>query len=171
MDVLFRPAEPGDAVAVVSLFMQAIAHMLETGIYQWDEIYPSEALLRADIANGEMYVLERGRDILSAVVINEHQDETYAQGDWRFEGQAAVIHRLCVHPKFQHQGVAGETMRHAERLISGRGYRCIRLDTFTLNPYALKLYEALGYLKAGEVTNRKGRFALLEKALCKNSSV
>jgi choline dehydrogenase-like flavoprotein len=76
-----------------------------------------------------------------------------------------VIHRLCVHPKHQHQGVAKETMRRAERLICERGYDCIRLDAFTQNPHALKLYEGFGYSKAGETTYRKGRFVLLEKAL------
>jgi ribosomal protein S18 acetylase RimI-like enzyme len=165
MDSIFRPAEAGDADAVVSLFMQAISHMRQHGIEQWDEVYPSEAVLRGDIARGEMLVLERGGELLSAVVINEQQDAEYVQGHWRCEGEPAVIHRLCVHPKHQRQGVAKETMHRAERLIAERGYGCVRLDAFTLNPYALKLYARLGYRKAGEVSFRKGRFVLLEKAL------
>lgn len=165
MDVMFRSAEVCDTDAVVSLFMQAIAHMCESGIAQWDERYPSAALLREDIASGEMYVMTRGNDILCAVVINEYQDDEYAQGDWRCGEHAAVIHRLCVHPKHQNQGIAKETMCHAEQLIAQRGYDCIRLDVFMQNPYAPRLYESLGYRKAGEVTFRKGRFALMEKKL------
>jgi ribosomal protein S18 acetylase RimI-like enzyme len=165
MDAAFRPAEPRDADAVISLFRQAIAHMRQNGIDQWDELYPTEAILCDDIANGEMFVLAHGEDILSAVVINAHQDDEYAAGDWRCGEHAAVIHRLCVHPKHQHQGVAKETMRHAEQLIAQQGYGCIRFDAFTQNPYALRLYEGLGYSKAGEITFRKGRFALFEKAL------
>ena len=165
MDAIFRPAEARDADAVEALFMQAISHMCDIGIAQWDELYPTAALLRDDIANCEMYVLTRGGDIVSTVVINAHQDEQYAQGDWRGGENAAVIHRLCVHPKFQHQGIAKETMRHAERLAAQRGYDCIRLDAFTQNPFAQRLYESLGYRKAGEITFRKGNFALMEKAL------
>jgi len=165
MNATFRPAEARDTDEVLALFAQAVAHMREAGIDQWDERYPSAELLRGDIESGEMYVLERGGDILSVVVINEDQDGEYAQGDWRCGGRAAVIHRLCVHPRFQHQGVAAETMRRAERLIAERGCDCIRFDAFTQNPYALRLYERLGYRRAGEVSFRKGRFVLWEKAL------
>jgi|AGTN01.3.fsa_nt_gi Acetyltransferases len=165
MDTVFRPATVSDADAAGELFAQAIAHMRQNGIEQWDEIYPSEAVLRADIEGGEMHVLTRGGELLSAVVINARQDAEYAGGDWRCGDNAAVIHRLCVHPKFQRQGIARATMRHAERLISGWGYGCIRLDAFTQNPYALRLYESLGYRKAGEVMFRKGRFILFEKEL------
>jgi ribosomal protein S18 acetylase RimI-like enzyme len=165
MNAAFRQAEERDFDAVTALFLNAIAHMRENGIDQWDELYPTSDILREDIENGEMYLLVRGEDIFSAVVINARQDEEYAQGDWRCGSNPAVIHRLCVHPKYQHQGVAAETVRRAERLISGRGYDCVRLDTFTRNPYAMKLYKRLGYQKAGEIRFRKGLFALMEKAL------
>ena len=165
MDAVFRSAEACDFEPIASLFAQAISHMCANGIEQWDDIYPDAALLRGDIQNGEMHVLERGGDIFAAVVVNGRQDEEYAQGDWRCGNNAAVIHRLCVHPKHQHQGVAAEVMRHAERLIAARGYDSIRLDAYTQNPYALRLYERFGYQRAGEVTYRKGRFVLMEKAL------
>ena len=163
MDTRFRLATVSDADAVIDLFTQAISHMCANGIEQWDERYPTEALLRDDIAKGEMYVLTCGDDILSAVVINAQQDDEYTEGDWHCGAHAAVIHRLCVHPKHQNQGVARETMRHAQQWIVQRGYDCIRLDAFTQNPYALRLYESLGYCKAGEVTYRKGKFVLMEK--------
>jgi len=165
VDTVFRPASAHDFDAVVSLYSQAISHMCEIGIEQWDERYPDADLLRDDMERGEMYVLQRGGEILAVVVVNARQDEEYAQGDWRCGNNAAVIHRLCVHPKHQHQGIAAEVMRHAERLIAGRGYDSIRLDAFTQNPYALRLYERFGYIRAGEVRYRKGRFVLLEKAL------
>ncbi len=165
MEAVFRPADERDAEAIVALFKQAIAHMCANGIEQWDDKYPDADLLRGDIKSGEMRVLERGGDILAVVVINAKQDDEYAQGDWRCGSNPAVIHRLCVHPKHQHQGIAAEVMRHAEQLIAKQGYDCIRLDAFTQNPYALRLYERFGYRKAGEVTYRKGCFLLMEKAL------
>lgn len=165
MEVIFRPADERDAEAIVALFKQAIAHMCANGIEQWDDKYPDADLLRGDIKSGEMRVLERGGDILAVVVINAKQDDEYAQGDWRCGSNPAVIHRLCVHPTHQHQGIAAEVMRHAEQLIAEQGYDCIRLDAFTQNPYALRLYERFGYRKAGEVTYRKGYFLLMEKAL------
>jgi hypothetical protein len=41
----------------------------------------------------------------------------------------------------------------------------IRLDAFTLNPGAIRLYEGRGYRKAGSVRFRKGMFNCYEKAV------
>lgn len=43
--------------------------------------------------------------------------------------------------------------------------RVIRLDAFTGNPRALKLYDGLGYRRSGYVTFRKGLFVCFEKRL------
>lgn len=46
------------------------------------------------------------------------------------------------------------------------GYGIInRLDAFTENPFALKLYDNLGYSRVGYADWRKGRFYLMEKYL------
>jgi hypothetical protein len=52
-----------------------------------------------------------------------------------------------------------------EELLRKEGIQSIRLDAFSLNPYALKMYGALGYQKVGETNWRKGLFYLLEKKL------
>lgn len=52
-----------------------------------------------------------------------------------------------------------------EEILKTEGIQSIRLDTFSLNPYALKMYQTLGYQKVGEVKWRKGLFYLFEKQL------
>lgn len=52
-----------------------------------------------------------------------------------------------------------------EDILQKEGIRSIRLDVFSQNPYALKMYEALGYQKVGGASWRKGLFYLLEKKL------
>jgi len=54
---------------------------------------------------------------------------------------------------------------HIEEQIKNMGYLSIRLDVFSENPYALKLYEKNGYEKRGHADWRKGRFFLMEKTL------
>ena len=111
-------------------------------------------------------VLTKGKQIVTCVVINEEQDEAYLSGSWHFrEGKIAVIHRLCVHPEVQGEGNGKRMMQYAEELIHKQGYASIRLDTFTDNYIARKLYEQLGYSYVGEVTFRKGLFYLMEKEL------
>ena len=56
-------------------------------------------------------------------------------------------------------------MNFAEDRARELGYCAIRLDAFTKNPRALRLYQTLGYHDAGGVTLRKGPFRCFEKRL------
>lgn len=166
MDYRLITAEMQDVGAVNSLYQEAIAAMIENHIYQWDERYPDLEVLTEDISKGEMYLLKKDGNIISCIVINEEQDEEYQTGDWYYrEGRIAVIHRLCVHPKEQGRGIGRLTVELAEALAKEKGFTHIRLDAFSMNPYALRLYEKLGYRYAGEVHFRKGKFYLMEKSL------
>ncbi|MBD5427537.1 MAG: hypothetical protein HDR38_08340 [Treponema sp.] len=51
----------------------------------------------------------------------------------------------------------------AEVQLVGWGIHTIRLDAFSENPYALRLYEHMGYVKVGTADWRKGMFYLMEK--------
>lgn len=164
--LIFERAVPADLPEVLALFQAATKHMDEQGIPQWDEIYPNREVLESDIARGELTVGRIGGKIACVFVLSERYDEEYAQGRWRFPGSRyCVLHRLCVHPAFQNRRVAARTMDSIEAALKSDGIEFVRLDAFSLNPYALRLYESRGYEKAGEVTFRKGLFYLYEKKL------
>jgi len=79
------------------------------------------------------------------------QPEEYRPLRWRWTGgRVLVIHRLCVHPEWQRQGIARHLMDFAENYASDHGFACIRLDAYTGNPRALALYERRGYERAGQ---------------------
>lgn len=166
MERIFRLAKEDDFPAIAEIYRQAADDMCARGIMQWDEIYPSEELLKADMEGRHMYVLVCGGKTVAAVVINEEQDEEYGSGRWKYSGGGiAVLHRLCVHPAHQHKGYGRETVLRAEQKMQDSGYTAVRLDAFSQNPSALRLYETLGYTRAGEVRFRKGAFFLYEKPL------
>ena len=56
-------------------------------------------------------------------------------------------------------------MYHIHNECREYGITAVRLDAFTENPYALALYENLGYQKRGEAEWRKGKFNLYELIL------
>jgi len=56
-------------------------------------------------------------------------------------------------------------LSHIEEQIKNMGYSSVRLDVFSKNPYAIRLYEKNGYKKRGYADWRKGRFFLMEKTL------
>jgi len=155
-----------DLPELMALYRAATRQMDEQGIDQWDEIYPAESVLREDIAAGQLTCGRIGGSIAVAFALEECREGDYEAAAWRYaEPVFAVLHRLCVHPDVQGQGVSRKAMDYLEQLVRSRGIRAIRLDVFPQNPAALHLYESRGFVKAGEITYRKGLFYLYEKKL------
>jgi ribosomal protein S18 acetylase RimI-like enzyme len=64
---------------------------------------------------------------------------------------ALVVHRLCVDPAYQGNGLGSQLMDFAEAHAKQNTYVSIRLDAYAGNPRAVWLYERRGYRKAGQV--------------------
>ena len=170
MDFSYACSE--DLPELFGLYRAAIARMDEQNIPQWDEIYPSIEVLQADVSSGQMQIGRVNGKIAVAFLLEECSEEDYEDADWRYrDPRFIVLHRLCVHPAFQGQGVARQTMDFLEQAVLDSGLSAVRLDAFSLNPAALKLYESRGYEKAGEIQFRKGLFYLYEKRLQPNSDL
>ncbi|MCD7777274.1 MAG: GNAT family N-acetyltransferase [Clostridiales bacterium] len=98
--------------------------------------------------------------------VNKESEEDYQNGNWEYTGcEYRVIHRLCVNPAYQHQGIAAETLAHIEEKLHKSNIKAVRLDVYSLNSAAQSLYFGSGYKKVGFVDWKKGRFYLLEKLL------
>ena len=166
LSLSFRKGTRVDLDSVFSLFTAAIAEMNRLSIPQWDELYPDREILSEDIEKNQLFVGVAEGEIASVYVLNSECDEEYENGAWRYPNAPfRVIHRLCVNPKFQNKGLGNLTMRHIESQVLEEGFESVRLDAFTLNPYALKMYDRLGYVIVGTADWRKGRFFLMEKKL------
>ncbi|MBB3185929.1 GNAT family N-acetyltransferase [Microbacter margulisiae] len=151
---------------IFDLFTQAIREMLSSKIYQWDEIYPAMDVLTTDLQNGELYVGKIEGAIAVVFVVNQEYDEEYNNGKWNDTGGGfRIVHRLCVHPAYQHQGLARRTMEYIEQTLHKQEITSIRLDAFSENPFALRLYNSLDYKKVGLAKWRKGVFYLMEKMI------
>lgn len=155
-----------DLPEVLSMFQNAIQYMNKNNIPQWDEHYPNEEVLKEDIEKNELYIVKMGDIIASVFVINSEYDDDYEYGNWTYKGESYVIlHRLCVNVKVQNQGIGTKTLSIIEKMIKDNNIKSIRLDAFSKNPYALRMYENNNYKRVGEVNFRKGLFYLYEKIL------
>lgn len=163
--VALRKATQADLPLVYTLFREAIDDMNACGIAQWDELYPTSAILLADWECGELYVGETDAGVIGAVVLNEQCDPQYANGAWQGNGPYVIVHRLCIAPSAQGAGIGRGLMQSVELWAKEHGYTEIRLDAFSQNPHALRMYDRLGYTKRGEANWRKGLFYLMEKPL------
>lgn len=161
----YRRAVAKEYPQIRQMYKAAIRAMGDSGIYQWDDIYPSEEILD-DIENEEMYIGLLDGIIAITFTLNRQHNEEYENGRWVYKGQRfLVVHRVCVNPELQNTGIATQTMRYIEEKLKKEGYESIRLDAFSKNPPALRLYENSGYSKVGEIHLRKGLFYLFEKQL------
>lgn len=169
MDIGYRQAALENLYEIMELIKSAIICMNEAEIYQWDAIYPDEATIKQDIENNDLFIGIVDGKIAVIYVINNSYDKEYNNGDWQYsDTEYRIIHRLCVHPNFQNKDVGKITMEYIESKLSKAGIESIRLDAFTKNPYALKLYKNLGYKIVGYADWRMGRFDLMEKFLAGN---
>jgi GNAT superfamily N-acetyltransferase len=146
-----------------AIVRDAARHLTELGIDQWDDVYPSEAVLRADIEARQLWVIEEDGAVAGLATLNEEEPPEYREVPWRYSGRALIIHRLAVDPQRQGRGLAAALMAFAEQEAATRGCATIRLDAFTRNPAATLLYEHGGYRRAGTVRFRKGLFSCFEK--------
>lgn len=162
----FRIAEMKDLKEIFEIFSAAIKEMNKLNILQWDEVYPDKHILQGDIIKKHLYIGKIDSEIVCGYVLNTECDEQYINGKWKYtNARYSVIHRMCVNPKFQNQGIGALTLKHIETKLKSEGVETIRLDVFSLNPFALKMYYKQGYIKIGEAHWRKGEFYLMEKKL------
>lgn len=158
---------PQDLDQAMNLVQSCVSHMLAQGIEQWDEVYPDRETLRKDIARGNLFLArdQTSQDLAGIVVLDQEQALEYKELCWQYPGPSLVVHRLSVAPGHQGKGLASAMMDFVEAWGREQGFASIRLDAYSLNPAALRLYEKRRYLKAGSVTFRKGVFHCYEKRL------
>ncbi|MDR2044427.1 MAG: GNAT family N-acetyltransferase [Clostridium sp.] len=155
-----------DINVIDKIFKHSIENMIKNNIFQWDEIYPNKEILENDIRKNQMYKIILNSNIVSVFVLNKEYDKEYLSAKWEYDGNNFVIlHRLCVNAEYQNRGFGVKTMLCIEKHLKNNGIESIRLDVFSKNPIALKLYNKLGYKRTGEATGRKGLFYFMEKIM------
>ena len=166
MNIVYRLGTKQDIDAICLLIQQAKYEMESHGIYQWDDIYPERKDFEEDIDKQTLYLAYLNDNLVALYVISDECDEQYQNGQWRYDEKTSyILHRFCVSPVFQNQGIGKTVLHHVEEQIKAMGYQSVRLDTFTENPFAQRLYLHNGYESRGYASWRKGKFDLMEKKL------
>jgi ribosomal protein S18 acetylase RimI-like enzyme len=163
-----RIAEIEDAKEIYAIYLNAKKNLIESGIFQWTDSYPSSKIITEDIRNKYLYVLTCDNDIIGAINISEEQEKEYETIDWKFDdSKILVIHRLVIDPKYQRKGHARELMNFAEKFADEYKYTSIRLDAYSPNTRVIEFYKARDYFIRGEVyfPEREFPFYCMEKEL------
>ena len=109
-------------------------------------------IFRKDIERDELYVLIIDEKVIGCITISSEKDVEYNKIKWLTDDAFQYyIHRLAIHPNFQHQGYAKIAMDFAETLGRQNHVVSIRLDTFSANERNQRFYETRGYQRLGEI--------------------
>lgn len=149
---MIREAKISEINDILEITKACAQFMIENGIYQWNEHYPSKKAFEQDVERNELYVKTVNNAIVGGVVISDFMDEEYIPIKWLTKtGKNLYIHRLFVHPNQQGQGHAQSLMDFAENYARQNGFISVRLDTFSQNKRNQKFYETRGYQKLGDI--------------------
>lgn len=153
--------------AVMRLLNDAKAFLKAQGIDQWQNGYPNEESIAADIAAESGYLLTEGGMTVGYLYLGFDGEPTYQtiKGSWKQDGSYAVIHRLTISGTFRGQGLASAAFKLAERQAKERGVGSIRVDTGEANQRMQRVIKRNGYEYCGVVRVSDGERLAYEKLL------
>lgn len=149
---MIRRAKHAEIEQIMLITRACASKMIANKIYQWNEYYPHKAAFDHDYSRNELFVLVESNKVIGSITISSEKDLEYDSIDWLTEDSLQFyIHRLAVHPDFQHQGNAKKLMDFAENHAREQSAISIRLDTFSQNKRNQEFYKARGYKQLGNI--------------------
>lgn len=152
---MWRKGTLSDTGAIYRCYCELLYYEAENGANTvWKKgVYPTENTALEAIEAGSMYVFEENGEILASVIIDGRQPAEYGGVSWTCaaaEDEVFVIHTLCVSPRAAGRGVGTAAVRFAAEMGRQNSKKTVRLDTGVRNLPAVRLYEKLGFHRAGE---------------------
>ena len=156
-----KPTSPKDIPAIMSIIKDAQCYLRSLGIDQWQDGYPNEEQILADIKNEDSYVIgNEGEELMGTVVFTTKPEPTYesVDGEWLTKGDSkyGVIHRLAVSDEYRGFGVAKYIFEFCEDQLINSNVKSMRIDTHRDNKGMQKLIKGLGYQYCGVIILTSG---------------
>ena len=160
-----RQARIEDIPDILTIIGHAKERIRLLGISQWQDGYPNEEAIRADIAHKEGIVVVEGDTIIAYAAVIFREEPTYAHidGRWLSDSPYVVVHRIAVRDGHTRRGVAKYVMRDVERRAARRHVAYFRIDTHQGNHHMRNLIRGCGFTLCGIVQVRDGKRMAYEK--------
>lgn len=143
---MIRPAVPEDLPDILRIVALSKKDMLANGNDQWDSDYPGEKEYAGDIAKRQLFVETDENDTVRGVMcLNDDFPEAYEGLRWKTSPPSMCIHRIAVNTACRNAGVARSLFAFAAQYARQKGIRSIRLDTFSRNMPAQRLFVRMEY--------------------------
>ncbi len=165
----FSLVQKQDLPQVYALYQAAIDDMYARGLDQWLwGRYPSKGLLVDDVAIGQLYRMDVDGVMVAvfAVCVGEPWPE-YEDIPWHYGVNPVTLHRLALDPAKGGKGYARAIMDFIRVKGLELGCDSLRVDTYSHNTKALKLFSATTVRTAGyfNMPTHPDRFVCFESPL------
>ena len=146
--------KPDEFERIAAFYRHVIDNTPDMSLYgRWIYgLHHTDEMIRGYLRSGAMYTLEHEGEIRCALAITPSQGSDYHDTPWALElgdEEVAVVHLLCVNPRYQKQGIGRRAMREILELSRRMGKQAVRLDALACNTPAHRLYESLGFQRRG----------------------
>ncbi|NLI21725.1 MAG: GNAT family N-acetyltransferase [Clostridiales bacterium] len=156
-----QPAGEEDRAAVWALWRACAAR----DDCLWDDRYPDEAVLRADLDRHALFVLRSGDETVGSVTLLPGEEIRRLPFPFAETERSAMLTRLCVHPRWQRRGVGTRLLALAEEMAADGGALAVQLLCDVRNAPGLALFNRGGYREICRAEAYGDPFSVREKAL------
>ena len=145
-----REATVRDVARIMEILDSAREYQRALGFCQWEDGYPSNGVIEADIATKGAYVFINGGMVVGYVFLAVG-DRSYDNltDTWLYDGKYGVIHRLAVSIEMRGKGVSRAILQMVEHEFQNQGINIIKVDTGQENKIMQHALESNHYKSRG----------------------
>ena len=147
---LFRMASENEEDIIYTLYDAVKEKGKNDGTSDWDEDYPNREILKDDLKNKSLFVLEDNKKIIAAVSMVDEESPELQTLDWAKEKSCFLV-RLCVAPEYQGKGLGEKMMHCISNTARGRGFKATHHLAAEVNKAANRLYKRMRYRNLGRI--------------------
>ena len=160
--MIIRKTTMSDIGEVMPIFEEARKTIAALGIDQWQNGYPSEDVIIADIELGQSYVSEIDGKICGSFAMLENGEPTYDkiyEGHWLTGDDSRdyiAIHRVAISVSSRGSGLSGKIIGFAADFAKEKGRVSLRIDTHRGNAVMRRMLEKNGFQYCGIIYLESG---------------
>lgn len=140
-----------DLPRILKIKKDALAYMANQNNDQWNETYPPVASYIDFIKAGNLHVMEEEGRVVGMIGLVDVQDEEYKPLPWSSTGKELVVHRLALAEEVYGRGYAKYLLSYAIDIAKKTNVAIIKLDTYSKNKTAQKLFLDIGFTYVGDI--------------------
>ena len=159
--MLIRKSDKLDINSLMPIFDEARKTIAALGIDQWQNGYPSESVILADVEKKQSYLCEIDGKVCGTFAIIDDGEPTYDKiydGEWLTgdSGDYIAIHRVAIAVSSRGSGLSGKIIGYATEFAKEKGRKSLRIDTHRGNAVMRRMLEKNGFVHCGTIYLENG---------------